>query len=96
MNSPLHALIDLIEYRLKRNDDPEKIIDDLVKIEGARRGGSTGSAESFKLAGVRTTCTWGPYGLLSNWCTRARRELAEVKRSLDAIKTKPGQVEAGQ
>lgn len=83
VTSPHRALISLIEHRVQQKHDPETIIDDLVTVEGAKTG-NAGDARYLKLAGIRTTCTWGPYGLLSNWCGAARNKLRKEAGHADA------------
>lgn len=46
----------------------------LVDEEGGRHSNSNG-AEVLLLAGVRTSCTTGPAGLLRNWQNAARRKI---------------------
>lgn len=55
------------------------IIDDLVADEGAIY--RAGDPRSLKLAGIRTSCTCGDKGLLSNWINAASRRIEEVCQS---------------
>lgn len=77
MNSPLHALVGMIEHRLVEGDDPKKILEDLAAHEGAKYAGYCGGTYRLNLAKVRSTCTSCERGLLHNWCKAARRKLAK-------------------
>lgn len=54
-----------------------RVIDLLVAAEGGRFS-SQGDTLRLRLAGVQSTCTQGPSGLLRNWQTAARRKLEEA------------------
>lgn len=56
----------------------EQILQDLVEQEGARYVRGTGDASALKLAGIRTSCTGGQFGLLSNWQNAARKKISAV------------------
>ncbi len=84
VTSPLKALIGVIEHRISKGHDPNQIIEDLVKVEGARYSGTQVNAPSLRLAKIRATCTAGAHGLLANWCAAARRQLAKEATHADA------------
>ncbi len=89
MTHDLQRLIDLIDQRLAAipqadwRDDAgwrasqaaqRQILEDLKVSEGASyRDDGLGCA--LKLAGIRTTCTAGASGVLTNWQAAARRRL---------------------
>lgn len=54
------------------------ILRDLAASEGANFR-DTGNDYSLRLAGVRSTCTHGHFGLLSNWQASARRQIAQAQ-----------------
>lgn len=51
-----------------------RIVSDLQETHGAKV--STGEPMRLVLAGIRTSCTSGPHGLLTHWLDRARRAIA--------------------
>lgn len=89
--SDLSSLINLLEVRLAtvpdfvyednsswaaRDSAIGKIIDDLVEREGAKISGTAWGGYALKLGGIRTSCTSGYQGLLTNWMAAARRRMA--------------------
>lgn len=54
------------------------IVQHLVDHHGGRFTERPPDGNALKLAGIRTTCTSGPAGLLRNWQNAARRRLGEA------------------
>ena len=61
----------------------ETILRDLSSSEGASFA-ERGHDYSLRLAGVRSTCTSGHFGLLRNWMSSARRRIAEEQAKAGA------------
>lgn len=86
----LTRLICLIDEKIARAGDRQamtfaqaryaghSILQDLAKAEGASFQ-DTGNDYSLRLAGIRSTCTHGHFGLLTNWQASARRHVAQAK-----------------
>lgn len=53
-------------------------IEDVVASDGARYRQS-GAGYSLRLAGVNTSCTSGPAGLLRNWRNAAERRISQAE-----------------
>ena len=55
------------------------VIEDLVTDYNAHYRSGIADAYVLKIAGVRTSCTGGDAGLLTNWINAARRNLEQAK-----------------
>ena len=62
-----------------RRDAFRAIINDLVIDERAKYREGVADAYVLTLAGIRTSCTGGEHGLLTNWIAAARRKIEELK-----------------
>lgn len=62
----------------RRQRELDAIVADLVKFERARLS-STNGADTITLAGIRSSATSGPHGLLRNWQAAARRALLRAE-----------------
>lgn len=56
----------------------DRLLQELVKTEGAKTGSASFDGHALAMAGVRTSCTSGTEGLLRNWQTAARRRIAKL------------------
>jgi hypothetical protein len=66
---------DRLEWDGKDRKASAAIIRLLVEEEGATFAGSAGGDSTLTIAGVRTSCTAGAWGLLRNWQTAAWRNI---------------------
>lgn len=62
-------------YEKRRREEIEKIKTHLTEREGARFGRKPGYDVSVTLAGIRSSCTGGDWGLLRNWKQAARMRI---------------------
>lgn len=59
----------------------DRILEELAIEEGATFDGSRAwEGGRLKLAGIKTSCTAGSFGLLSNWQHAARRKIAKLRQ----------------
>lgn len=63
-------------YERRRREEMAAIKRHLMEREGARFSTKPGYDVSMTLAGIRSSCTGGDWGLLTNW-QRIRRETAQ-------------------
>lgn len=64
-------------YDDHRNAEMRVIKAHLTSKEGARFSHRPAYEASMKLAGIRTSCTGGEWGLLRNWQSAARRRVQQ-------------------
>ncbi|WP_428429507.1 hypothetical protein [Pararhizobium sp.] len=88
----LTRLINLIDEKIANAGDRQTmtsaqtrhaghaILRELAASEGASFQDS-GSDYSLRLAGVRSTCTHGHFGLLGNWKASARRQISQSEQT---------------
>lgn len=62
----------------------DAVVKQLVDEEGGRHSRSNG-AEVLRLAGLQSSCTTGPHGLLRNWQNAARRKIASALNAGDGF-----------
>lgn len=62
-------------YEDRRRKEMEAIKAHLTEHEGARFGRRPGYEVSVALAGIRSSCTGGDWGLLGNWKQAARMRI---------------------
>lgn len=65
------------EAMLLYQSEVRRVIEQLVEAEGGRFSQQGGTLR-LRLAGVQSTCTSGPSGLLLNWQSAARRNLDPI------------------
>lgn len=63
------------DYEQRRRAEMESIKAHLTEREGARFSYRPGYEAAVKLAGIRSSCTGGEWGLLSNWKNAARMRI---------------------
>ncbi len=71
----------------------DAVVKQLVDEEGGRHSRSNG-AEVLRLAGLQTSCTTGPAGLLRNWQSAALRKIASARGDA-ARRPSPHSTDAG-
>ena len=67
----------LAAWEKRPGEEPEAIKAHLASHEGARFSRRPGYECAVKLAGIRSSCTGGEWGVLRNWQTAARRKIEQ-------------------
>jgi hypothetical protein len=68
-----------IKASAAQREATEAILMDLARWQGAKFNGDRYGFDRMTLAGIKTSCTSGAHGLLTNWIAAARKRIAKLE-----------------
>lgn len=70
---------DRLESMRRQREATDAILMDLARWHGATFSGDKYDMNRMTLAGIKTSCTAGAHGLLTNWIAAARKRIASLE-----------------